>query len=239
MGGATERVLGLLVEIGCTAATLLVLIVLLRLLFRGYLIEKTALAVPREQRPALRRVGWSGVLRRRPSAPADPYALTVPVMVAPEDGRPGWTVMSPGPAVSPGPESENHARQDARILLERGTYVLVQRLGRVGDVVEGMSVAPAAERVERARGHVLPHRQVLGPVDRVEMPFGEGWRTTWVWEGTGRGLTDTHVDHDGWAYIVGVLSSRHHARAVDVLDRVLATWRWLPLPVSAAEPPPW
>ena len=40
-------------------------------------------------------------------------------------------------------------------------------------------------------------------------------------------LTDTHVDRDGWAFVVGVLSADWHARSVEVLDRILGTWRWI------------
>ena len=54
---------------------------------------------------------------------------------------------------------------------------------------------------------------------------------------SGKALTDTHLDHDGWAFIIGVLSSSHHARAVEVLDAILATWKWLP--DRGAPPPGW
>lgn len=239
MGGATGRVLVLLVEIGISAAWVLGSIWLSRVLWREHMLRRVARTVPPEQRAALRRAARRTPLLRRRPVPVDPYALTVPVTVAPEGGRPGWVVMAPGPARPPGESDAGHGRMDATIPLERGTYMLVYRAGRVGSVLDGHEVLPAQARVELAREHTEQPRRVLGPVDRVELPFGVGWRTTSVFEHTGKGLTDTHVDHDGWAYIVGVLSSSHHARAVDVLDRILSTWRWLPLPVSASEPPPW
>lgn len=239
MGDATERVLELLVEIGISAAWVLGSIVVVRVAFVAFLAEKAARAVPPEHRATVRRSAWSTLVSRRPPAPADPYLLSVPVTVPPSGDEPGWVVMAPGPAHGRGPTDEIHGRMDARIVLEAGMTMLVYRMGRVGALVDDVPVLRAAERAERARSLTRAPRRVLGPVDRVELPFGEGWRTTWVYEHSGKALTDTHVDHDGWAYIVGVLSSSHHARAVDVLDRILATWRWLPLPVTAPEPPPW
>jgi hypothetical protein len=238
MGGATGRVLVLLVEIGISAAWVLGSIWLSRVLWREHMLRRVAPTVPPEQRAALRRAVRRTPLLRRRSAPADPYALAVPVTVPPEDGRPGWMVLAPGPARPPGVADAIHGRMDATVPLERGTFMLVYRVGRVGAVLDGFEVLPAQARVELARERTEAPRRVLGPVDLVPTALGDGWRTTSVFEHTGKGLTDTHVDHDGWAYIVGVLSSSHHARAVDVLDRVLATWRWLPLPMRS-DAPPW
>ena len=38
---------------------------------------------------------------------------------------------------------------------------------------------------------------------------------------------DTHVDHGGWAFVVGVLSYSWHARAVEAHDAILSTWKWI------------
>ena len=77
-----------------------------------------------------------------------------------------------------------------------------------------------------AREHYTPPQAPIGPVDRVDSALGVGWRTTCTFGGAST-LTDTHVDHDGWAFVVGVLSYSLHATAVEAHDAILATWQWI------------
>ena len=79
----------------------------------------------------------------------------------------------------------------------------------------------------------------VGPVEAAPTGLGAGWRVTLAFAGGRHMLTDTHVDHDGWAFVVGVLSRSHHAQAVVALDRLLATWRWLPARPAQLDAVPW
>jgi hypothetical protein len=111
--------------------------------------------------------------------------------------------------------------------------MLVVCVGRVGAQWDDHVVQPAAKRVELQRSMVDPPAALLGPVDQVPTGAGLGWRTTIAYP-SGRMLTDTHLDRDGWGFIIGVLSNSWHTRAVDALDRILETWRW----ISPDEPVP-
>ncbi|MDC7120364.1 hypothetical protein OMK64_02315 [Cellulomonas fimi] len=159
-------------------------------------------------------------------APADPYARTHDVTVAPlGDGRPGWSLRAPGPAAGGGDIGPDGSRQDARVVLADGVHLLVVCLGRVGSRWREHEVLPAPARAERFATQPPDGWRALGPVDRVDSPLGAGWRVT-ASAGGPSVLTDTHVDRDGWAFVVGVLSSSWHARAVEAADRILATWVW-------------
>lgn len=222
------RLLVLLVQIGFVAAALLLTTWITRLLWREHLLRTVARQFPQEARDIL-AAGRRVPLMRRIPAPKDPYARTHRVVVAPlGDGRPGEAFWGPGPAEGEAMIGRDGSRTDALVRLTDGVNLLVVCLGRVGSTFEGHTVLPAAQRVVKARSHYTPpHQQALGPVDTLETAAGTGWRTTCTWS-TGRALTDTHVDHDGWAFIIGVLSTSWHARAVDVYDSILSTWRWLP-----------
>lgn len=180
-----------------------------------------------EQADALRRAFRSAPLWG-PSTPApvDPYARTHDVAVAPlGDGRPGWSLRAPGPNVGSGDLGPDGSRQDARVALADGVHLLVVCLGRVGARWREHEVLPATARAERFATQPPDGWRALGPVDRVDSPLGTGWRVT-ASAGGPSVLTDTHVDRDGWAFVVGVLSSSWHARAVEALDGILATWVW-------------
>lgn len=229
-------VAGNLVEVGVAAAFVLVQICVMWVIFRERLIRKIQGTVPPERRGELRaNARRVGLFHRRPT-PKDPYDLRTAIVIPPlGDGRPGEGFLAPGPSNPPGPVQDLDGRMDATLPLAAGTWMLVYCSGRVGARLDDFVVLPAAERVLAAREKTPDGASLLGPVDRVPSRAGEGWRTTMVFA-SGKALTDTHVDHDGWAYIIGVLSSSHHARAVDVLDTILSTWKWL-----AAEParPAW
>lgn len=107
--------------------------------------------------------------------------------------------------------------------------MIVVCLGRIGARWDDHVVLPAAGRVERQRAALEAPAVVSGPVDRVPTGAGQGWRTTIAYP-DGRMLTDTHVDRDGWAFVIGVLSRSWHTRAVEALDSILATWEWIPDP---------
>ncbi|MCR6704174.1 MAG: hypothetical protein NVV66_05620 [Cellulomonas sp.] len=41
-------------------------------------------------------------------------------------------------------------------------------------------------------------------------------------------FADTHIDRDGWAYVVGVVAPpSRHAEVALVADAMLDTWRWI------------
>ncbi|MBC7552005.1 MAG: hypothetical protein H7269_14160 [Cellulomonas sp.] len=217
----------LLVQLGIGAAVLLVLVWLARVLWRERVLWLVGRQFP-DQAAQMRKAARRVPLMRAPRGPADPYARTHHVVVEPVgDGRPGESFWASGPSRATGEFGSDGSRQDAAVTLSAGVHFLVVCLGRLGAVRDGIELRPAAERVELARAaYVAPH-VALGPVDRVPTAAGIGWRTTSQF-GTGKVLTDTHVDRDGWAFIVGVLSSSWHARAVDAYDALLTTWRWLP-----------
>lgn len=176
-------------------------------------------------------------------APADPYVRAHDVAVAPlGDGRPGWSLRAPGPNAGGGDIGPDGSRQDARVTLTAGVHLLVVCLGRVGSRWREHEVLPAAARAERFATQPPDGWRALGPVDRVDSPLGTGWRVT-ASAGGPSVLTDTHVDRDGWAFVVGVLSSSWHARAVEALDGILATWVWhddapaAPAPAAPRTPP--
>ena len=236
---ADEPVLWVLVQLrflGIAAAFLLVVSWLTMLLWRERMLRTVEQTVPPEKRPDLRSTVRRAPLLRSPRVPRDPYALADVVVVPPlHDGRPGECFRSPGPAKPPGPVGEVSDRMDATVPLCAGTWMLVYCAGRIGARSGDFVVLPAQERVLRARESLVAGASLLGPVDPVETAAGTGWRTTMAFS-SGRLVTDTHVDRDGWGYIIGVLSTSWHARAVDALDRILATWVWLPAHGAAAPP---
>ena len=219
-----------LVQLGVVAALTLGVSWLMVLLWRERMATRLARQFP-DQADQVRKAVRSAPLRLRERAPKDPLARTHHVVVPPfGDGRPGESFWTAGPARrSPFEPARDGFRQDVSVLLAPGVHMLVQCRGRVGAAVEGQVVLPAHERAQATLDHAgdegtLP---VPGPVDRVTNPGGEWWRVTLAYR-TGYMLTDTHTDHEGWGFVVGVLSTGNHPRAVELVDHVLATWRWLP-----------
>jgi hypothetical protein len=165
---------------------------------------------------------------RPPVVPTDPYARTHHVVVAPlGDGRPGESFWGPGENRATGDPDPNGCRVDVGVVLAKRTHLLVVCLGRLGTRLGDVELRPAAERVQLARESLVPPQASIGPVDRVDSALGVGWRLTVTFGGEWT-LTDTHVDHDGWAFIIAVVSTSSHARAVEALDGILSTWQWIP-----------
>jgi len=169
----------------------------------------------------------------------DPFHLTTPTVVAPlGDGRPGERFDTPGPAlvdIGAGPDG---SRTDAQVVLGSGARLNVVFLGRVGAVHRGQGLRPAAERGARAQTHPPAGWASQGPTRPVATAAGPGWRHTMATANTY--VTDTHLDHDGWAFVVGVVARRSSPELADVVDLVLSTWQWIDdagLPRHGAAPP--
>lgn len=177
----------------------------------------------------LRRTVRSFRLMPAPRVPHDPHDRSHHVVVPPYgDGRPGEEFWAPSPGQFLGaPVGPDGSRQDAVVVVGPRMHMVVVCLGRVGARSGDGVVLPAAERVEVARASVRPPDVLSGPVDQVPTAAGLGWRATVVFGG-GRMLTDTHLDRDGWGFVVGALSESGHATAVEAVDGILSTWRWLP-----------
>lgn len=87
-----------------------------------------------------------------------------------------------------------------------------------------------------ARDAITALARAVGPVRALDTPLGRAWRLTRSTGGP-RMLSDTSLDRDGWTFVVGVLSPQErHVLAVEVLDDVLTTWRWLPTEPDPAPP---
>lgn len=229
---AGARVGWLVVQVVVVVAVLAALAVARHLLWRWWTLRKLIRKHP-DRADAIRESARQVPLLRGEKPPKDSMARTHRTVVPPfGDGRPGEAFWGPGPS-QPGiaPDGPRGWRQDALVLIAPGTYLLVVCQGRVGDPCSWGVLEPARERVAAARD-AATDRVPVGPVDEVPVAGETGWRTTFQTM-IGKTLTDTYVDHDGWAFVVGVLSSREHARAVEICDHILATWRWLP----AEEPP--
>ena len=219
--------LDLLVTVGIWAAAIAALTWLRFVWWRERMIRKVAKEYP-ESADQLRRSARSvSLLRGRAVIPADAYARTHRVVVPPlGDGRPGESFWGPGQNMATGELGPDGSRQDVRVVLAERTNLLVVCLGRVGQRIGDFELRPAVERAQTAREHYVAPQAAIGPVDRVDSALGVGWRTTCTFGGAST-LTDTHVDRDGWAFVVGVLSYSWHARAVEAHDAILATWQWI------------
>jgi hypothetical protein len=216
--------LDLLVHVGIWAALVLLLVWLRFVWWRERMIRKLAKEFP-ESADQLRRAARSA--RAPKVVPSDPYARTYRVVGAPlGDGRPGESFWGPGPNVSTGDLGPDGSRQDVRVVLGNRLNLLVVCLGRVGQRTGDFELRPAAERAQLAREHYVAPQAAIGPVDRVDSAMGVGWRTTCTFGGAST-LTDTHVDHGGWGFVVGVLSYSLHATAVEAHDAILTTWQWI------------
>lgn len=190
---------------------------------------------PEYVRRSLARMPFIQVQRRTPE---DMFARTHQVVVPPlGDGRPGesfWASGKGGPQAAE--DTPNGMRHDTHVVLAEGVHLLVVSLGHVGRDHHGMALLPAAGRAAEAQADCDRDRLVR-PVERVDSAGGVGWRWTSRPRQGDKLLTDTHIDHDGWAFIVGVVSlGRTHDRAVEAVDAVLASWEWIP--VGPATPRP-
>lgn len=156
---------------------------------------------------------------------ADPaelrYRLTIPP--AP-DGCPGVALTLPWLSTGVLPDEGAATRQVATVTLGRGRAVLLVVLGRVGQVADDVVVAAARDRPAATRAVGSTGRPV-GDVLAAGTAAGPAWRHTI--EMGASVLTDTHVDHDGWAFVLGLLRRDGDASVDGLDDAVLATWEWI------------
>jgi len=172
---------------------------------------------------------------------ADPTVPTVPIRVAPlGDGRPGEAFLAPGPNdPRAGRLGEGGNRTDVVVGLGAGRALIVACNGRVGAVTRGEAMLAAPDRPVLARATGGEGTRHVDDVEHAETAAGPAWRTTFV-IGSSR-VTDTHVDHDGWAFVIGVMrrDGDTDLDAGGLVDAVLASWQWLPDdPAAAARPAP-
>lgn len=213
-------------EIVLLAVILVVLSVVHIVLWRWWTVRKLIRQHPERAdavRESARRAGW---LPSRP--PKDPMARTHRTVIPPfGDGRPGEVIWGAAPAtVGPAPDRPQGWRQDVLLPLSSATSLLVICQGKVGAPCDWGILEPAKVRVAEAR-EAATDRVPVGPVDELLIAGETAWRTTFQ-ATSGHTITDTYFDHDGWGFVVGVVSRGDHARAVEIGDHVMQTWRWVP-----------
>ncbi|MGN8246932.1 hypothetical protein ACTHAM_000600 [Cellulomonas soli] len=166
--------------------------------------------------------------------PSDPFALVTPVVVPPlGDGRPGEHFLAAGPSQVESQISVWGVRTDATVPVAPGVALLVVCLGRIGTVQAAENpgepdyvLRDAAARMADIDLPSTVTRLRVGPVERGVTAAGEAWRHTF--QVGSQLVTDTHLDHDGWAFVVGVLRPAGFQGAERIVDGVLSTWRWIP-----------
>ncbi|WP_309135647.1 hypothetical protein [Cellulomonas sp.] len=222
----------LLVTVVVAALVLLLVPSLRDRLMGEWLVHHLARRYPRERRAQFRR-DLRAAARGGPFVPlppgTDPSVPTTRVEVPPlGDGRPGERFLAPGPADQRGGTlSEDGSRQDAVVPLGPGRALLVVCLGRVGRASAAGPLEVASDRPGMHRALASPDVRHLADVERVAGPDGApAWRATYA---VGNAVvTDTHVDRDGWAFVVGVLRRAGQSDLDGLADAVLRTWQWLP-----------
>lgn len=156
-----------------------------------------------------------------PRPPRNPTALTTLVRVPPSGGAPGEQFWAPGPAWWPSRgDPATTSRSDATIRLTATAAILVVCVGRVADR------GAAHERPHRAAAEMPDAVRQIGPVVRVETGAGTAYRLTMDF-GASR-VTDWHLDHEGWGFVVGFLRKPQDEQLGAVMEHVFASWRWLP-----------
>lgn len=218
-------------EIVLLAVVLVLLVVIQFVVWRWWTLRKLVRQHPERAdaiRESARRVGWAA-----PRPPKDPMARTHRTVIPPfGDGRPGEVIWGACPAVvGPAPDRPQGWRQDVLLSLGAGASLLVICQGKVGERCDWGILGPATVRVADAREKATD-RVPVGPVDELLIAGETGWRTTFQ-AMTGHTITDTYFDHDGWGFVVGVVSRRNHARALEIGDHVMQTWRWIAAEESA------
>ncbi|WP_163276246.1 hypothetical protein [Cellulomonas iranensis] len=194
--------------------------------------RERAVEAVRRAIPLRGRVAGADV--ERLPARADPTELRVRATVPPTpDGCPGFRVWLPWHSSPPADAGSDGSRQVVTVHLGSGRTLLVVVLGRVGRVDTGTVLAAAADRPALGRALGV-HTHPVGEVLRAATAAGAAWRHTF---GAGSTVvTDTHVDRDGWAFVVGLVR-RDGDHVVDGLDdAVLATWEWIPADAPAGDP---
>jgi hypothetical protein len=180
-----------------------------------------AAAKVRQAFPIFGRIG------KAPSAfPADVYALSCPIVVPPlGDGRPGERFDAPCAAEPDSRLQSDGARTDAQLRVAPGAAINVVCFGRVGSVRGGHLLGPAAERCQVTRRGVPDRWQPRGDVFAIATPAGPAWRHVITTDASF--LVDTHIDHGGWAFAIGVIGQSSQSWMSGVVDKVLATWQWI------------
>lgn len=145
-------------------------------------------------------------------------------LTAGED-RPGLGVLVPHPdAVVEGP------RMIAADL--DGGALTIEALGPLehpSDPTQAPGGLPAAE--ERARSSARdpwgePADVAPAAVEQVVTAAGAMWRRT-ITTALATTVTDLHVDHCGWAFVVRLVGGADHAPLLAAAEGVLASWHWL------------
>ncbi|MBU4216143.1 MAG: hypothetical protein KJ792_16015 [Actinobacteria bacterium] len=162
---------------------------------------------------------------RVPSYPVDPYNLSVPVEILPfGDGRPGERMWLPcRPATRQRDLGPDGSRADVTVQVAPDLRFTVVCLGRIGWEYHGHVLTAAHERVLPQPGGPVAWEP---PFYEATTPIGPAWRRTVLLPG-GRRLTDVHLDHDGWAYVIGVLHAPTRQDAEWFRDVILRTWTWI------------
>lgn len=152
----------------------------------------------------------AAAVRRRAARLAELPVSWRRVHVAPDPrGCPGLEVLVPGAGSST-------ALDDLRARDIGGGTVTVEVLGLVGPG----GVPAAAQRA------VPTGRYPLGEVaEQVDTAAGPAWRRT-AWTAAAV-VTDLHLDHGGWAFVVRLRSGPQHDEVLASAERMLASWRWL------------
>ncbi|QHT57308.1 hypothetical protein GXP71_15320 [Cellulomonas sp. H30R-01] len=141
---------------------------------------------------------------------------------------PGLSFLAPARATRPQLSAES-----VQVMTTVGSHLLVVHLGRLGDVHAGEVIVPADERARDFTGPDGGVGWTRVGTDVLTVPSAAGtWYRSTI---TGRGvtLTDSHVDKDGHAFVVGVLTAHAwfqdpHDVAVARWDRMLTTFAWTP-----------
>lgn len=197
--------------------------------------------LPADERERARAVVRAAVPRRRREPDGavlprglDPTELRVVLEVpATPDGCPGFRLSAPWDSRTP-PAPGGSTRQPVTVLLGGGRALLVVVLGRVGQVDAGHVLVGAADRPHLQRASARAGLDFRGDVTQVPGPGGPAWRHTFA---VGSALvTDTHLERDGWAFVVGVTHPDGDTSVAGLCDAVLTSWSWDDDPATGAAP---
>ena len=160
--------------------------------------------------------------------PGDPTALTTRVVVPARLRTPGAEFWAPAaPMGFAQATASDGSRQEATIMLTSRAAFLVVRLGPLGDR------EPAALRPDRTLQEGVGRLRREGLLTPVATAAGPAWRHT-VRFSRSTAVTDWHIDHDGWAYVLGFVRGPEDEDLLPVAERIIASWRWLP-PLPAGD----
>ncbi len=149
------------------------------------------------------------------------------------DDRPGLGILVPdAEAVVEGPRMIAADLDGGALTIE-----LLGPVERPCDATQPPGGLPAAE--DRARSSARdpwgePDDLAPATVEQIVTAAGQMWRRT-VETALATTVTDLHVDHAGWAFVVRLVGGPDHAHLLAAAEGVLASWRWLD-PVPARRP---